>query len=115
MVNRISLVLTIFLLPALFLFAAQDTPDSAAGAAAYKTKCLTCHGADGSGNTPVGKSLKVADLRSDPVQKKSDDELAQSIAEGKGNMPSFKNSTSADQIKALVAHIRSLAAKKKAD
>ena len=41
--------------------------DNAAGAAVYKSKCVTCHGADG-GGTAVGKSLKVADLRSAEVQ-----------------------------------------------
>ena len=39
------------------------------GAAIFKTKCAPCHGADGSGQTPVGKNLKVKDLRSAEVQK----------------------------------------------
>ena len=74
-------------------------------------KCATCHGQDGSGNTPVGKSLKVADLRSVEVQKKTDAELAQSIVEGKGNMPSFKSSVTEDEIRALVMYVRTLAPK----
>lgn len=99
-----------------FFAAAQDAPKAApSGASAYKTKCVSCHGVDGSGNTPVGKSLKVADLRSDEVQKRSDAELAQFIADGKGNMPSFKSSTSDDELRAIVAHIRVLGAKKKAN
>ena len=86
--------------------------DSDAGAGPYKTKCLVCHAADGSGNTPVGKSLKSADLRAPEVQKKSDAELAELIATGKGNMPSFKSSTSDDELHALVTHIRTFGAKK---
>ena len=82
------------------------------GAGSYKEKCAICHGADGSGNTPVGKSLKSADLRTPEVQKKSDSTLAEFIAAGKGNMPSFKASTSDDEIRALVAHLRTFAAKK---
>jgi cytochrome c6 len=85
---------------------------SAAGADPYKTKCIACHGGDGSGNTPVGKSLKSADLRSPEVQKKSDAELAAFIAAGKGNMPAFRNSTSDDELHAIVAHVRTFAPKK---
>jgi mono/diheme cytochrome c family protein len=81
------------------------------GAAFYKAKCATCHGPDGSGNTAVGKSLKVADLRSAEVQKKSDADLAQSIAEGKGNMPGFKSTATEDEIHAVVMFVRTLASK----
>ena len=84
--------------------------DSAAGADAYKSKCATCHGADGSG-TAVGKSLKVADLRSAEVQSKSDAELTQTISDGKGNMPGFKGTITDDEIHAVLAHVRTLAAK----
>jgi cytochrome c6 len=81
------------------------------GAAIFKAKCATCHGPDGSGNTAVGKSLKVADLRSAEVQKKSDAELTQSIAEGKGNMPGFKSTATEDEIHAIVMFVRTLASK----
>jgi cytochrome c6 len=89
--------------------AAQGSQES--GAAVYKSKCATCHGQDGSGNTPVGKSLQVADLRSADVQKKTDAELTQSIAEGKGNMPAFKTSVTENEIRAVLTYVRSLAAK----
>jgi cytochrome c6 len=88
---------------------AQEAPN---GAATFKSKCVTCHGADGSG-TAVGKSLKVADLRSDAVQKKSDAELIQSVSDGKGNMPGFKGNITDDEIQAAVTFVRTLAAKKK--
>jgi len=93
---------------------ATDTPGAQDGAAAFKTKCVACHGPDGAG-TAVGKSLKAPDLRSEAVQKQSDADLATFIANGKGNMPSFKSSTSDEQIRALVMHVRSLAPKKKAE
>lgn len=83
----------------------------AAGADVYKAKCATCHGQDGSGNTPVGKSLQVADLRSKAVQSKSDAELIQSVTEGKGNMPGFKGNITDDEIHAVVTFIRTFAAK----
>jgi mono/diheme cytochrome c family protein len=82
-----------------------------AGADAYKAKCATCHGQDGSGNTPVGKSLQVADLRSAAVQSKSDAELTQSVTEGKNNMPGFKGNITDDEIHAVVTFVRTFAAK----
>jgi mono/diheme cytochrome c family protein len=56
--------------------------------------------------------MNVPNLRSQAVQKLPDAELAQIISNGKGGMPSFKNSLSEDQIHSLVAHIRSLHQKK---
>ena len=90
---------------------ANPGPDSAAGSATFRTKCAMCHGQDGSGSE-VGKSMKVPDLRSPVVQKLPDAQLAQIISDGKGGMPSFKNSLSEDQVHTLVTHIRSLRGKK---
>ena len=87
--------------------AAEDS----AGVNVYKAKCLTCHAKDGSGDTPVGKSLQSADLRSPEVQKKSDADLTESISEGKGNMPSFKTMLSEDEIHSVLGYVRTLAAK----
>jgi cytochrome c6 len=90
---------------------ANAAQDSAATTATFRTKCALCHGPDG-GGSEVGKSMNVPDFRSQAVQKLSDAELAQVVSDGKGGMPSFKNSLSADQIQALVKHIRTLAQKK---
>jgi mono/diheme cytochrome c family protein len=90
---------------------ANPSPDSAAGSAAFRTKCAMCHGQDGSGSE-VGKSMNVPDLRSPVVQKLPDAQLAEIISDGKGGMPSFKNSLNGDQVHTLVAHIRSLHGKK---
>jgi cytochrome c553 len=89
---------------------ASPVPDSVASAT-YRTKCAMCHGPDGAGSQ-VGKSMNVPDLRSPVVQKLPDAQLAEIISDGKGGMPSFKNSLSEDQVHSLVAHIRSLRAKK---
>lgn len=78
------------------------------GAATFKAKCATCHGADGSGNMPMGKKLAVRNLGSAEVQKQSDAQLAGVISKGKGKMPAFGKSLSGDQINQLVAHIRTL-------
>lgn len=63
-------------------------------AALYTAKCAMCHGADGSGATPMGKSMKLRDLRSPEVQKMTDKELFAVTAGGKGKMPAFKSKLS---------------------
>ena len=98
------------LLPA-SIVRADNGEDSAASAATFKSKCAICHGPDGGGSS-VGKTMNVPDLRSEAVQKRSDADLAQVISDGKGGMPSYKNSLSADPIQSLVKYIRTLAPKK---
>jgi cytochrome c6 len=78
------------------------------GEALYKAKCAVCHGADGKGETAVGKANKIRDLGSADVQKQSDDELAGIIGSGKGKMPAYGKSLKPEQIKGLVAYIRTL-------
>jgi cytochrome c6 len=74
----------------------------------YKTNCVLCHAANGSGDSASGKALKAKDLRSPEVQAKSDQELAEVITKGRGKMPAFGKKLSADAIKSLVAYIREL-------
>lgn len=91
------------------LRAGNAPPDAAAD---YKAKCANCHAADGSGNTPVGKTMKLRDLRSPEVQKQTDAQLTTLITKGKGKMPAYEKMLSADQIKQQVAYMRELAKKK---
>jgi len=81
---------------------------AAADNAVYKGKCAACHGADGSGQTPMGKKMNLRDLRSPDVQKQSNADLTKIIADGKGKMPGYKTKISADEIKALVTYLREL-------
>ena len=92
-------------LVALLVAFAVPTVALGAGSAIYKTRCAPCHGADGSGQTPAGKSLKIVDLRSAEVQKMSDAEMRKVLADGKGKMP--KSNLSDDDAKAVIAFIRS--------
>ncbi len=77
--------------------------------ALYKQKCVACHGADGKGDTPAGKSLKAGSFADPEVAKASDDDLAAIIDKGKGKMPAYSKSLKPDDIKAMVAYVRSLA------
>ncbi len=81
-------------------------------AATYKSKCAVCHASNGSGDTAVGKSLKLGDLRSPAVQKQTDAQLIAMISDGKGGMPGYKDKLSADEIKQLAAYLRVLGKKK---
>jgi len=78
------------------------------GAALYRSKCASCHALDGSGNTAVGKSMKLRDLRSAEVQALSDAQLTEIIAKGKGKMPGYEKTVGAEGVAELVAYIRSM-------
>lgn len=77
----------------------------------YKTSCVLCHAADGSGSSPSGKALGAKDLRSSEVQKKSDEELTEAVTKGRGKMPAFGAKLKPEDIKELVAYIRTIAKK----
>lgn len=87
------------------------------GAALYATWCATCHGAAGNGDGPNAKYLPVPPLRHNDataMQAKSDDQLYDGIAAGGGvmgrspRMPAFGATLAPTEIRALVAHLRSL-------
>jgi cytochrome c6 len=78
------------------------------GAALYKARCAACHGADGSGNTTAGKSLKVVSFASSEVQKATDAELTKIISDGKGKMPAYGKKMTPAEIESLVAVIRTM-------
>jgi mono/diheme cytochrome c family protein len=98
---------------AIFAAAVLLSPAAKADNAAestYKAKCAACHGPDGKGETATGKAMKVKDLASEEVQKLSDADLTDAISKGKGKMPPYKTLTP-EQVKGLVAYIRSFAKK----
>jgi cytochrome c6 len=80
--------------------------------ALFKTKCSTCHAADGSGSTQMGKTLGAPDLRSEDIQKKTDAQLIDAVTNGVGKkMPAYKGKLTDAQIKDLVGYIRGLGKK----
>lgn len=96
------IVLTVAMMFSTSVFAADS------GADLFKTKCAMCHGADGKGETAMGKRLGIKDLGSAEVQKQSDTELTSDITKGKGKMPAYEGKLSGDQIQELVKFIRTL-------
>ena len=78
------------------------------GESLFKGKCAMCHGPDGAGKTMIGEKLKIPDLHSADVQKKSDGDLKAIIAKGKDKMPAYDGKLSKEQIDGVVSFIRNL-------
>jgi len=78
----------------------------------YKTNCVLCHSANGSGDSPSGKALHAKDLRSEEVQKQSDTALSEVITKGKGKMPAFGAKVKTDDVEKLVTYLREMAKQK---
>jgi len=58
--------------------------------------------------TPMGKAMKLRDLRSPDVQKLTDAELTKVTTDGKEKMPAYKGKLTDADISALVAYMRTL-------
>jgi len=105
----------ILMITALFVFAlVLATPANASddAAALYKSKCASCHAADGSGDTPAGKKTGTRAFSSPEVQKMTDAQLTEVTTNGKNKMPAYKGKLTDDQIKSLVAYVKELGKKK---
>lgn len=95
----------------LILFFGLSTKAQETGDSLFKAKCAMCHGADGTGQTAMGKALKIPDLHSEAVQKLSDAELTNTITKGKNKMPAYEAKLSKEQISKLVEFVRDLGKK----
>ena len=79
----------------------------------WQTHCAKCHGADGKGATRMGKQAGAKDYTDAKVQDAlKDDAAVKAIKEGlmvdgKKKMDPYAEKLKDDEIKALVAHIRS--------
>jgi mono/diheme cytochrome c family protein len=71
----------------------------------YKSKCAMCHGADGTGNTPAGKAMKVPSFVGLKV---SEADMIAITKNGKGKMPAYTGKLTDAQIKGTVDYIRTL-------
>ncbi len=87
-------------------------PDSVAeGKTLFQQFCTACHGKEGKGNGPVAAALnpKPRNLTKKDFQAaRTDAQLEDVLTNGKNTMPGFGTQLSPDQIKALVAYIRTL-------
>ncbi|MEO8055945.1 MAG: c-type cytochrome [Acidobacteriota bacterium] len=99
-------------LTAVLLAAAPAAVAADARSEAFQTNCSVCHGDDGKGQTEEGKKKGARDLTNAKWQDKVDDSrMIKSVTKGHDKMPAFEKKLSADEIKALVAEVRTLAKK----
>jgi len=106
------LAMAVFGLILLSSFSIAGSPAASDGAATFKAKCAMCHGADGGGDTTMGKKMKVRDLRSADVQKQTDAQLAEIISKGKSPMQGYDKTLDKAKIDDVVAYLRELGKKK---
>ena len=104
--KKIIQACTVLMAVAFVLTTSMVAADS--GADLFKTKCASCHGATGAGDTAMGKSMKLKDLGSAEVQGQSDADLTNVISKGKKPMPGYEGKLTNDQIQDLVKYIRTL-------
>ena len=104
----------------LLIIAAGLTSAAVIGQAAtakdnWENLCQKCHGADGKGETNIGKKLHIKDYTDSKVQAGiKDEDIAKAITDGvkeggRQKMKAFKDLTP-DEVKDLVAYVRSLKA-----
>lgn len=83
----------------------------------WKSKCSSCHGAEGKADTKKGAEMKIRDMSSAEYQAKlKDEDIKKSMLEGvnrteggvKQEMESFQDTLKPEQVDALVAYVRSL-------
>jgi mono/diheme cytochrome c family protein len=105
---------SIIVLTITFLIAAPLSLHAADAKTNWANNCAQCHGASGKGDTKMGKMLNAMDL-TDPTKQASftDAKAATAIKDGvkqngKTTMKAFGGKLSDDEIKALVAYVRTL-------
>jgi mono/diheme cytochrome c family protein len=104
----------IFVLAAMFGFAAALNVSAADAKANWDSQCAKCHGPDGKGQTKMGEKLGIKDLTDAKVQAGiKDEDAVKAIKEGRKDkdgktlMKPF-DTLSDDEVKALVAYVRGL-------
>ena len=103
----VSIILSLFVASAMSVRAADAKAN-------WDANCVQCHGKDGHADTKMGKTLNAKDLTDPKIQAAfTDAKATQSIKEGvkengKTTMKAFGSKLSDDEVKALVAYVRTL-------
>lgn len=86
--------------------------DGTAGQKLFESKCTQCHGKDAKGSEKMAKVLKVeltdVDLTGEKASKLTAAETQKIVSGGQKKMPKFKGKLTDDQIKEVVAYVKSL-------
>jgi cytochrome c553 len=105
--NKISLIVVTALAASVVCVSAAESKET------WEKTCAKCHGADGKGDTKMGKKLDIKDLTDAKVQASlKDEEMFKAIKEGvkDGDKTRMKaaEGLNDDEMKALVAYARTL-------
>ncbi len=80
----------------------------------FALNCMICHKESGKGGkvTIEGKSINPEDLTTDKMKKMTDEKLIGYVTNGieDEGMPAFKDKMTPEEIRAIVAHVRTLQA-----
>ena len=88
---------------------ANDRPDNfAKGKTVFDRHCAGCHGPQGKGDGYKLLGPEPADLTAPATMRKSDADLLATIHEGKPNMPSWKGLLPEDDLRQVLAYVRTL-------
>jgi mono/diheme cytochrome c family protein len=112
-----TLAITTILGMSLWLDASQATnAASASGSSAlvqntakalFDKSCAKCHGKDGRAKTFRGKLTGAQNFTDKSWQESNrDEDMIETIENGRGKMPSYKNKLTLEQIQSLVVYIR---------
>lgn len=74
----------------------------------FADRCARCHGADGRGQTVIGRMVGAPDFTDEGWwdEEKDEPRFARSIAEGRGEMPAFGRKITRREIGALAAYVK---------
>lgn len=84
---------------------------------AYKSKCASCHGADGKGKTKQGEKMKIRDMTAADWKKEFDDaKIKKAIEDGvardkdgvKQEMKPLKDKLKPEEIDGLVKYVKDM-------
>ena len=106
-----ALLLTLAAAAAAITTGCETKVDPAQGRELYASTCARCHGADGSGGLALfDGGARPTNFQDHAFQStRSDEQLRLGIVNGKGSgMPSFGVIFDEQQLRSLVAHLRSL-------
>jgi len=88
------------------LSAQQPTAGAQTPAQVYTANCAGCHGATGTPNAAMARSMGIPDFAT--VAAPADSVWVRAITSGKGRMPAYATRLQAPQIRALVTYIKTL-------
>jgi cytochrome c553 len=109
-----SLLKSLLIGSAAAAFLAVGSVFAASASENFDTHCAKCHGPDGKGQTKMGKRLGAHDMTTDAYKKEFDEAKAFTMLkeglkrDGKEIKKSFASELSDADLKALIAHVKTL-------